>query len=1347
MNNIPKITLIAASMVTILGTNTASALTYNAQSGLIDQAQINTSSQADQVKAQQQALAAQATVSGMTSHYDKELGKATFVWASKAHTTPNLSNIAVEQRNEFVADHYLQQLTGLKTSKSAILDGAQLTNLHESKRGPAIAKYKQLVGGIEVFNREYNVMIDKEYNLVASSGFVSHAKAANSTNPAFTHFGSAAKAIGIAAKNIGAETNDLQLSNEKLEGQFTSFTAQDASGTVNAFSPRAKKVFFDDGTQLVAAYYVEVEVAPKNSVESEAYGYVIASNSGKVLFKNNLIAHSNDYTYRVYANQNGYPMEGPHGDVLPKLDTGPDKTEIEAAPLVTLSHYSKISTQDPWLAEDATMTSGNNVFAYADVVAPDGFTEGDFSAELTSANTFDYPYEVSQSPTSLNNRKSAIVNLFYMNNFLHDFFYDYGFDEASGNAQLSNYGRGGEENDPLHVQAQDYSGLNNANMSTPADGRSPRMQQYLWNSKDAIVGTDFAVTVTSHSQVGLLQSSKVASFGPVQYDLSGMTVRLNDSTDTATDGCEPATNGAELAGKIALIDRGGCAFTAKAKHAQEAGAIGVIIINNVDDGTPAPMGGTDDSVTVVSMGLSFQDGKKIYDLMDSGEMVTVNLMSTFPLKDSTFDNGIIAHEWGHYISNRLVGNGAGLNNFQGRAMGEGWGDFHSLMFIALESDLTIAGNDQFQLPYATGTFVENFTTGIRRAPYSTDMSVNPLTFKHITSGAEVDGLPPTNGGSPHAAGEVWANMLWNVYVGLINKHGFQEAQDRMATYLISGYKATPISPTYVEARDAILASVYATDMEDFTIALKAFADRGLGLGSIAPPRNSDDNSGVIESNKTTLSAFQATSVSLNTNYNGVELGYCSNDEILDKGETGTLSVSVKNAGDATLNSISAKVVVTSGHNVTLENDGMITFDALAPFTSATSVPLMVTLNEAGTAENLTFEVTFEGEEVVGETKMAVSSTVNYDFKVKAHQGTSALVDMEGYNLFADFKENVMTGGDLAKGTQNFNTSNTAFFSSGNPDVEFGEQTMFLRNNGFESDVTVESKNFEVGFGNDFSISFWHLYLLEDNWDGGVLEISINNGNWVDVTSTIAGGTFDTGYNTTALIENPQQALQNRPAFTGSNFTSQSTGNMEKVSFGDHLNGQTVKFRFRISADGGTAETGWFIDQVKFENVASSQFHSTVAGDVNTCDNVAPMLSAPDSIDVNESATATITASATDRNNDSLTYTWTQIEGPSATLAGNDSATLTVTPPSITEDTALKFELTVSDGSEHVKTATTVNVTNETPPVVTPPVVTPPVVTPPVVTPPKLPDSNSNSSGSMGWFALLFAGAGLLRRRK
>ena len=59
-------------------------------------------------------------------------------------------------------------------------------------------------------------------------------------------------------------------------------------------------------------------------------------------------------------------------------------------------------------------------------------------------------------------------------------------------------------------------------------------------------------------------------------------------------------------------------------------------------------------------------------------------------------------------------------------------------------------------------------------------------------------------------------------------HGFVDAKDRMSSYLINSYKLTPLNPTYTEARDALLAAMYADDESDYELTLAAFARRGMG---------------------------------------------------------------------------------------------------------------------------------------------------------------------------------------------------------------------------------------------------------------------------------------------------------------------------------------------------------------------------------------------------------------------------------------------------------------------------------------------------------------------------------------
>jgi Zn-dependent metalloprotease len=103
-----------------------------------------------------------------------------------------------------------------------------------------------------------------------------------------------------------------------------------------------------------------------------------------------------------------------------------------------------------------------------------------------------------------------------------------------------------------------------------------------------------------------------AAFGPAltAAGLTGNVVLADDGVAPGSDACTPLVNGAAINGNIALVDRGTCGFAVKVKLAQDAGAIGVIVANNVV-GPPAPMGGADPTITIPSIMVAQSTGNTI----------------------------------------------------------------------------------------------------------------------------------------------------------------------------------------------------------------------------------------------------------------------------------------------------------------------------------------------------------------------------------------------------------------------------------------------------------------------------------------------------------------------------------------------------------------------------------------------------------------------------------------------------------------------------------------------------------------------------------------------------------------
>jgi len=156
----------------------------------------------------------------------------------------------------------------------------------------------------------------------------------------------------------------------------------------------------------------------------------------------------------------------------------------------------------------------------------------------------------------------------------------------------------------------------------------------LWKSSDAgttwlkVLGgisgpTTFqsATNITINSPAGVAGNyicypTSPTNFGTaITSTITADIVLVNDGTAPTSDACEPIVN--NLSGKIALIRRGDCTFVIKVKAAQVAGAIGVIMMNNVT-GQPIPMGGTDTTITIPSVMISKEDGDVLEAALASG---------------------------------------------------------------------------------------------------------------------------------------------------------------------------------------------------------------------------------------------------------------------------------------------------------------------------------------------------------------------------------------------------------------------------------------------------------------------------------------------------------------------------------------------------------------------------------------------------------------------------------------------------------------------------------------------------------------------------------------------------------
>ena len=887
-------------------------------------------------------------------------------------------------------------------------------------------------------------------------------------------------------------------------------------------------------------------------------------------------------------------------------------------------------------------TKGNNVYSFYDASpgplggAPSGVAPAS-TIGVNGASTWDYAWDLSKEPefnspgtpnNPFPNRSAAIVNLFYMNNMMHDIFYGFGFNEANRNFQeVNNFAedpaigdRGGLANDGLLAQAQDGGGTNNANMLTLADGVNGQMQMYLWTAAipGDIVYIDQNSYDSNYNVSGGVQYTAIQGSFPgspeADTDLSNARVgdyiivqgNSNGSTPGSSEGCGaseasgtglPYDNQLEVDGNIAVIDRGSCSFVEKVVSAELSGAIAAIVINNVPGSGPAGMGGSDSQsyvINIPSVMIGYEDGKElkaaIIAAKENSEFISGKLFlegGTTPKRDGDFDNGVIAHEYGHGISTRLsIRADGGLGTLSGDEQGgEGWSDFWGLYTTLRQNDLApaTAAHPNGVLPTrGIGNYVtyKNPTDkGIRPKPYSTDTAVNGYTYAGSTNGLGI-GNPEIT--VPHGVGFIWCSMLYDVFQEFVDVYGFNDdifesglnidlsdaahsgGNNIFNRLVLEGLKIQPASGSFADQRDAILAAdalLFPSETrcggsKHFKMIWEGFAKRGLGFqedGNYGSNGIGDER----DSFGIPPACGGATPPALTVAYSVPYLIPAGGSLQYD------ITVSVSE-GTATDLELVAKI--PTGSNMTFE----AATDDISP--------------------NASNELIWNVGDVLAGSSIVKTVTMNTDETVFTSINT--LFDMESEN----------GDGSASSGAAVFAGSAGDQWALNTAATYRGSQAWFVKD---PDNLSEQMLTFTLAAVTEAAeeMVFFHRYATEQGFDGGVVEYSSNGTTWNKID---AADFTKNGYNDTVPAGNNTQ-------ITGEAFGGNSSGYIQSIA---NLPAGVSAVRFRFAADVGTGSTGWWIDDLMVGTVPTYAFSDAVAT------STLPVQTSPEGNTITASAMAT-----------------------------------------------------------------------------------------------------------------------------
>ncbi|HEX6023429.1 MAG TPA: M36 family metallopeptidase [Solirubrobacter sp.] len=771
-----------------------------------------------------------------------------------------------------IAREYLNANPGkFGVTAADVADAFVMSSYKTSGTGVTHVNFNQRYKDLEVFGGHATINVGPDGRVIFTGGRLVRLQPATSARPRL----GTVEAIEATARKLKLDEPAKLRVLERESGPVD--TTVLSTGGISGEPIESRLGWWPENGRLRLAYQNVID----DTESSSLWAATVDATTGALLHKDDWTSHDNVKELRQRLDRQGearrlapafqaFALGGSPSPVVDgsryRVFAWPNESPNDADRTLVANPADSVASPRGWHdinnsgGADFTTTQGNNVHAYLDQDsnnAPDYRSEPSGGASLR----FDFPLDLAQHAQA--NRDAAVTNLFYSNNMIHDVLYRYGFDDASGNFQENNYGRGGTGGDPVQAEAADGSGTNNANFSTPAaDGGKPRMQMYLWPGNQ--LGPQNQLVIDGGSTYG----ASWARFTPpvMSSGLPGRTLVYGGTgcTESAYPASRPGENW------IAVVDGGTtpCSYLQRVEVAQSLNADAVVVVDTGTSQTPPILAGSmiDQPVVIPAVAVNSADGAALKALIAAGPAPTANLRMNpdrAPIRDGDIDNGIVIHEYGHGVSNRLTGGPKTSNCLSGNEQaGEGWSDFFAITFM-LDPRLDKPEGTRGLVPYAL--FQSDRTqNGLRPRPYSRNMEIQPFTYDSIKSNGWLNG---TSLALPHGLGHGWAAVLWDMTWDLIDKHGFNAnlygdwssgGNNRAIQYVVDGLKMQGCFPGLIVSRDAIIAAAEARNPGVDTCTIWAtFARRGFGYSAVQGTTDRNDNAEAFDTHPDCRRNFQA----------------------------------------------------------------------------------------------------------------------------------------------------------------------------------------------------------------------------------------------------------------------------------------------------------------------------------------------------------------------------------------------------------------------------------------------------------------------------------------------------------